>query len=287
MTFEIPDQGRPSRFFDALDRTRPEVEAFAFGDHPIRVVLIDGDPWFVLADLCRALDLSAVGRVAGRLDEGVRQTHTLPTAGGPQQMTIVSEAGMYEVVIRSDKPDAAAFRRWVTNEVLPSIRRTGAYVTPDRLPDRKTLARWVIEAEERAEREAAARLEAERRAAELEAPASAWQHMTNSVGDYSVADAAKVLSRDPRITIGRDRLFAFMAAQGWVYRDRGTGRWRAYQTQVNAGRLVEKLGSPYLHEPSGEMRLPDPTIRVTCKGLQELHTRLGGVDRLPAVGAVQ
>jgi len=265
-----------------------ELVPFNYGDSPVRVVMIDGEPWFVLADLCKVLGLTTPAKVVERLDDGVSLTHPISDSlGRTQQATIVSEPGMYEVVIRSDKPEAVKFRRWITGEVLPQIRKTGGYGAPAALPDRKTLAQWVVEAEERAEREAAARLEAEQRARELAAPASAWTHMADSVGDYSVADAAKVLSRDPRITIGRDRLFAFMAAQGWVYRDRGTGRWRAYQTQVNAGRLVEKLGSPYLHEPSGEMRLPDPTIRVTCKGLQELHTRLGGVDRLPAVGAVQ
>lgn len=136
--------------------------------------------------------------------------------------------------------------------------------------------RAAADAHERAEVEAAARAEAEQRSRELEAPARAWSHMADSTGDYSVADAAKVLSRDPAIRIGRDRLFKRMQGEGWVYRDRGTASWRAYQTQVDCGRLVEKLGSPYLHEPTGEMRVPNPTIRITPKGLAELHKRLGG-----------
>ncbi|WP_218017773.1 BRO-N domain-containing protein, partial [Nocardia farcinica] len=104
-----------------------EVVLFQYDNADVRTLLIHGEPWFVLADLCKVLEIAAVGRVAARLDEGVRQTHTLQTAGGPQQMTIVSESGMYEVVIRSDKPEAAAFRRWITSEVLPSIRKTGGY----------------------------------------------------------------------------------------------------------------------------------------------------------------
>lgn len=108
-----------------------EPMPFLYGDAIVRTVVIDGEPWFVLADLCKVLDLSAVSRVAARLDEGVRRTHTLHTQGGPQQMTIVSEAGMYEVVIRSDKPGAVTFRRWLTGEVLPTIRKTGgAYIAP-------------------------------------------------------------------------------------------------------------------------------------------------------------
>ena len=152
------------------------------------------------------------------------------------------------------------------------------------LPSKKELAQWVVEAEERAEAAERARLEAEAHAKALEAPAAAWSHMAESVGDYEVGDAAKVLRRDPAIrNIGRDRLFSFMAAEGWVYRNRATNRWKAYQTQVDLGRLVEKLGTPFLHEPTGQMRVPDPTIRITPKGLAELHKRLGGGDQLPLV----
>lgn len=270
-----------------MNNLSAELVPFTYGDAAVRVVMIDGEPWFVLADLCKVLGLArGAAQVSERLDDGVRQTYPISDSlGRTQQATIVSEPGMYEVVIRSDKPEAVAFRRWITGEVLPQIRKTGGYGAPAALPDRKTLAQWVVDAEERAEREAAARLEAEQRTRELAAPASAWTHMADSAGDYSVADAAKVLSRDPAIRIGRDRLFRFMAAEGWIFRDRGRGCWKAYQTQVDCGRLVEKLGSPYLHEPSGEMRLPDPTIRITPKGLAELHKRLGGSGQLPLVAA--
>ncbi|MEV0357165.1 BRO family protein [Nocardia sp. NPDC050697] len=108
-----------------------DLMPFQYGETTVRTVLIDGEPWFVLADLCRVLEIAAVGRAASRLDEGVRRTHTLDTPGGPQQMTVVSEAGMYEIVIRSDKAEAVTFRRWITAEVLPTIRKTGgAYIAP-------------------------------------------------------------------------------------------------------------------------------------------------------------
>ncbi|QGJ87591.1 antirepressor [Gordonia phage Faith5x5] len=108
--------------------TSPAVVPFTYGDTAVRAILVDGEPWFVLADLCKVLGMARrPGQIAERLDEGVRQTYTLPTAGGAQQMTIVSEAGMYEVVIRSDKPDAVAFRRWITGTVLPEIRKTGSF----------------------------------------------------------------------------------------------------------------------------------------------------------------
>lgn len=246
-----------------------DLQLFEFHKHPVRVIAIEGEPWFVLADLCRVLGLGTPARVRERLDEGVSQTHTLQTAGGPQQMTVVSEPGMYEVVIRSDKPDAIAFRRWITGRVLPAIRKTGSYshhpASGRQLPPKKELAQWVIEAEERAER-------AEAKVIELTPPASAWNELAESAGDYSVSDAAKVLTRDPQINTGERRLFKFMQSLGWI--DRRDGRWKAYQSQVDAGRLVEKVNEPFMRQ--GELFAPAPTVRITPKGLAELHRRLGG-----------
>jgi anti-repressor protein len=268
-----------------------ELVPFAYGDSAVRVVMVDGEPWFVLTDLCRVLGLTrSASAVAERLDDEVRQAYPITDSlGRTQQATIVSESGMYEVVIRSDKPEAVVFRRWITTEVLPAIRKTGGY-SVDPLPAiPQTYAdalRACADEYERAESEKKARIEAEHRAKELEAPASAWSHMAESSGDYAVNDAAKVLTRDPSITIGGGRLFSFMAAEGWIYRGRGTNRWKAYQTQVDCGRLVEKLGTPFLHEPTGEMRVPEPTIRITPKGLAELHKRLGGSSQLALMAEV-
>lgn len=264
------------------------LQLFKFEHQPVRVVLVDGEPWFVLSDICRALGIANVGNAAARLDDDVKGVHQADTPGGRQQVTVVSESGMYEVVIRSDKKEAARFRRWVTHKVLPEIRRTGSYshmpAAPAALPSKKELAQWVVEAEERADREAAARAEAEERAKELAAPASAWSELADAAGDYAVADAAKVLSRDSAIDIGERRLFAFMAAEGWIFRS-VTGRWRIYQTQVTNGRLAEKVSKPFWHEGRGEMVAGEPTVRVTPKGLAELHKRLGGSGQLPLVAA--
>lgn len=105
-----------------------EIVPFQFGDSSVRVVTIDDEPWFVLVDLCRALGLEQVSRVRARLDDDLTSsTPILDALGRTQYSAIVSEAGMYEVVIRSDKPEAKRFRDWVTKEVLPSIRKTGSY----------------------------------------------------------------------------------------------------------------------------------------------------------------
>lgn len=269
-----------------------ELLPFSYGTTAVRVVMIDGEPWFVLADLCVVLGIANVGNVADRIDEvNIRRADVENMRGQMRQTVIVSEPGMYEVVIRSDKPEAVAFRRWITGEVLPSIRRTGQYGQPeldlsDPIAAIEAANARSQQAIEIAKSERAARIEAQAHARALEAPAAAWSHMADSTGDYGVDDAAKVLTRDPNIKIGRDRLFSFMAAEGWIFRNRATNRWKAYQTQVDCGRLTEKLGTPFLHEPTGQMRVPDPTIRITPKGLAELHKRLGGSGQLPMVAEV-
>lgn len=102
--------------------------------------LVDGEKiWFSLNDICRALEISNPKMVKSRLDEEVSQTYPLYTKGGVQKATFVNEAGMYEVVIRSDSPKAKPFRRWVCSEVIPSIRKHGAYITEDVINDNKKL----------------------------------------------------------------------------------------------------------------------------------------------------
>lgn len=112
-----------------------EIKTFTWQPNiTIRTVERDGDPWFVLKDVCEALDIGSPHKVADRLDEDERNQIPLTDALGRQQpTTIVSEAGLYNVILRSDKPAAQDFRRWVTHEVLPSIRRNGAYMTPETL----------------------------------------------------------------------------------------------------------------------------------------------------------
>ena len=189
------------------------------------------------------------------------------TGGRPAEDYHLSRFACYLIALNGDprKPEIAAAQAYFV------IKTREAETAQPELPDRRTLAQMVIDAEDRADAEHAARQA-------LEAPAAAWSHLASSHGDYSVADAAKILSRDPQITTGRDRLFTFMESEGWVYRGAGERRkpWRAYQAQVDLGRLTERISRPYLNERTGEMTLPDPTVRITAKGLAKLHLMLGG-----------
>lgn len=103
------------------------LQSYQFEDHAVRVVLVEGDPWWVANDLCAVLDLRNPRQVLERLDDDERGVHLTDTLGGAQPMNIVSESGMFGLVLGSRKPEARRFRRWVTGEVLPSIRKTGRY----------------------------------------------------------------------------------------------------------------------------------------------------------------
>jgi len=94
----------------------------------IRTLIINGDPWFILADICKVLEISNSRMVGGRLDEDELMSVRLTSGGQRREMTAVSESGLYDVILRSDKPQAKPFRKWVTTEILPTIRRTGGYV---------------------------------------------------------------------------------------------------------------------------------------------------------------
>lgn len=107
-----------------------KVTIFKYEENkPVRTMNISGEPWFVLKDVCDVLGLSTPARVAERLDsDEVSQAHLIDSMGRSQEMTITSESGLYNVILRSDKPEAKPFRKWVTAVVLPSIRKNGGYI---------------------------------------------------------------------------------------------------------------------------------------------------------------
>ncbi len=103
------------------------LQFFSFKDQEIRVNFIDGQHWWVAADVCRVLELGQVSRATDRLDpKGVTESN-LPTAGGNQKMLCVNEPNLYRLIFRSNKPEAKVFQDWIFEEVLPTIRKTGSY----------------------------------------------------------------------------------------------------------------------------------------------------------------
>jgi len=110
-----------------MDNKLMTFENAAFGK--IRTLTIDGEPWFVAADVCRALEIGNPSMAVERLDDDEKGISTIDTLGGKQRMTIINEPGLYSLVLSSRKPEAKAFRRWITHEVIPAIRKYGGYMT--------------------------------------------------------------------------------------------------------------------------------------------------------------
>lgn len=194
------------------------IVPFNFEDHQVRVVARDGEPWFVLADLCKVLAIRNVSDTSSRLDDDVKGVATTDTLGGQQQVTIVSEAGMYEVVLLSRKPEAKAFKRWITGDVLPAIRKTGRYGSDvemlSALPSSKLL-QLAAEAAKRAE-------EAEHELEEARPKVEAYDAFLDADGNYSVGAVAKMLG------LSQNKLFDLLRNSG-VMIAKGAMRNTPYQ----------------------------------------------------------
>lgn len=129
-----------------------DIQVFDFEDNAVRVIDKDGDPWFVAADVARVLEYRDAEVACRALDDDEKGTLIVCTPGGQQEMLGINESGLYHLVLVSRKPEAKKFRKWVTAEVLPSIRKTGMYIEPaaqseddagmSGLPDR-TFTQWI------------------------------------------------------------------------------------------------------------------------------------------------
>lgn len=106
-----------------------ELQIFNYNGNEVRTIQKDGEPWFVLKDVCEVLGISKYRDTADRLDPDERGPVRVDTLGGEQEMIAINESGLYNVILRSDKPQAKPFRKWVTSEVLPSIRKNGGYIS--------------------------------------------------------------------------------------------------------------------------------------------------------------
>lgn len=113
-----------------------EIVPFGYDDQLVRAILIDNSPWFVANDVCAALDIKNPRHAISILDDDEKGVGKTDTLGGEQEMNIINESGLYTLILRSNKPQAKKFRKWVTSEVLPSIRKNGVYDIAGTINDR-------------------------------------------------------------------------------------------------------------------------------------------------------
>lgn len=192
------------------------LQLFEYSGHQVRTVLIENEPWFVLNDICKALHIVNPRNVADRIDpDAVRKTDVIDSMGRKQSSTVVDESGMYEVVIRSNGDVARPFRKWVTKEVLPSIRKTGSYgeVAPK---GEKLLALAVVEAQQMLEAK-------DEKIAELQPKADYSDMISKSEGLRTINDLANDLklhaaSNQPGVKVYSQDVFDLAGELGLIIR---------------------------------------------------------------------
>jgi hypothetical protein len=108
----------------------PELIPFLFENQSVRIIMIDGEPWWVATDIADIFDYRNASDMARSLDDDEKGTHIMRTLGGDQEVIIINESGLYSVIFGSRKEEAKRFKKWVTSEVLPAIRKTGSYSLP-------------------------------------------------------------------------------------------------------------------------------------------------------------
>ena len=164
----------------------------------IRVAEINGEPWFIAADGCQALEVKNGRDALSRLDDDEKGVALTDTLGGKQEMATVSEAGLYALVLSSRKPEAKAFKRWVTHDVLPSIRKHGAYMTEEILQKTLEIPDFLISLATKLKEEREARIAAEldkavltQQVAELRPKASYYDLILQCASLLSVTEISK------------------------------------------------------------------------------------------------
>lgn len=248
-----------------------------FGE--VRTIERDGEPWFVLKDICELFGERNYRRVSARLDEDEKGVSQIATPGGTQNMTIVNESGLYsalfqmqpekargvsEEYIEGRKKQLKSFKRWITSEVIPSIRKHGAYITPDTLEqmiaDPDTTIRLLTTLKE--ERQKRVQLETEAKANRpkvLFADAVATAHTSILIGEL-----AKLIKQNG-VDMGQNRLFEWMRQNGYLITRKGTDYNMPTQRSMELG-LME-IKETTITNPDGSIRV-NKTPKVTGKGQQ-------------------
>lgn len=234
-----------------------------FGE--IRTVTIDNEPWFVGKDVAEALGYSeprsAVSKKVDEADKGVAE---METPSGKQNMTVINESGLYALIFGSKLESAKRFKHWVTSEVLPAIRRHGAYMTDQTLEKALTSPDFLIQLatqlKKEQEKNVALAADNERmKPKEIFADAVAASHTSILIGDL-----AKLLKQNG-VETGQKRLFGWLREHGYLIKRKGTD-WNT-PTQKAMDRKLFEVKETVVNNPDGSVRI-NRTTKVTGKGQQ-------------------
>ena len=243
-----------------MKTNQPLERIFHYNAQPFRTVQSDGEAWFVAVDICKMLGLAQVSRAVGRLDEDeVRLLKVTHPQNPDRSVTVnaVNEAGLYQLILSSNKPEAKLFRRWVTSEVIPALRQTGYYQLSERQSERGNLLQF-------SRRDLIhLALSAEAECEKLRPKAEYFDRVADTRDSFSLGETAKLLEI---AGFGRNNLIKFLRATGVLMEGN-----IAKQRYVDRGYF-----HVVLHEYSaadGELRVQAVT-RVYAKGIDYIRRRL-------------
>ena len=233
------------------------LQTFSFNNQPVRTVQLNNQHYWVLKDVCDVLELSNPTVVANRLEDDERAKFNLGRQG---EATVITESGLYAVILRSDKPNAKEFRKWVTGEVLPAIRKNGAYLTDEKAYDithnPQSLADLLLQAGEQLKQKEIIIQEMKPKALFADAVAA-------SNSNILIGDLAKLIKQNGH-DIGQKRLFDWLRDNGYLIKY-GSSRNMPTQVAMNLG--LFKVKESTFSNPDGSVRITK-TTKVTGKGQQ-------------------
>ncbi|MEK4103134.1 phage antirepressor KilAC domain-containing protein [Paenibacillus sp. FSL R10-2791] len=252
-----------------------ELQAFSYEGNEIRTVQKNGEPWWVLKDVCAVLELTDTNKVAERLDSDELTRAKLVSGGQTREMYIVSESGLYNVILRSEKPEAKKFKRWVTHEVLPTIRKHGAYITSSKLEEiMNDPDAWIkVLTALKNERTAKERLELE--ATQNKPKVVFADAVSVSEGTILIGELAKILKGNG-IDIGQNRLFGRLRQDGYLIKRKGTDYNAPTQRAMELG--LFKVKETAITHSDGHVTI-SKTTKVTGKGQQYFINQFLGERR--------
>lgn len=249
-----------------------DIMPFDFHGQTVRTLTDShGEPWFVAKDVCEILGYSNASKaIADHVDDEDKLNNESLSSLGQRGGWIINESGLYGLILSSKMPNAKIFKRWVTSEVLPSIRKTGGYAMSSMSVEERALSimgelKAIVD---RQKRTITSQHEA---ITQMEPKAEAYDTFLDHTGLYKVGEAAKLLSNSGT-PIGQKRLFDFMESIGWIYRNHG--KWTAKQRQVDAGHLYMKDHVTNGTDSNGNPFQYPPTVYVTRRGLNLLQRKL-------------
>lgn len=228
----------------------------------VRITVINGSPWFVIKDVCECLGIAKHRDAFSRLDGDERGSVEVDTLGGAQQMAAVNEYGLYNLVLSSRKPTAKDFKRWITHEVIPAIRKHGAYMTNETLEQALTSPDFLIRLATELKTEQEARRTAEQKI-EADRPKVLFaDSVTASHGSILVGELAKLLNQNG-IDIGQNRLFVWLRENGYLICRKGTDY--NMPTQRSMEMQLFNIKETAITHSDGHVSI-SKTVKVTGKG---------------------